>query len=146
MPNVQQKLGCTKIRESVAEELQAASRSEARVHAMRCAGEQEKSSASTQCANPPLQCSRCMLAYEDAYWTSNERYICRTRRKTLVCKTCRAQGFHPRNLTGYTCQKCEGTFGTRRFKKAMLMKFRMRPWLKRKLECTQCGAQNAKKR
>ena len=134
------------IQQGDAEELQAACWGEARVHAMRCAGEQDKNSASTQCANLPLQCSKCMIAYEDAYWTSNERYMCRTRRKTLVCKTCRAQGYHPRNLTSYTYQKCEGTFGTRIFKKAMLMKFRMRPWLKRKLECTQCCAQAEKKR
>ena len=118
-----------------------------RLECMQCVAHdsRKKSSASTQCANPPLQCSKCMLAYEDSYWTANERYVCRTRQKALVCKTCRAQGYHPRNLTGYTCQKCQDTFGTRRFKKAMLMKFRLRPWLKRKLECTKCCAQHAKK-
>ena len=66
-------------------------------------------------ARDSLLCSRCMKPYERAFWSSSERDRHQKLGTSLVCKHCRRLGFHPRDLQGYTCQRCRGTFAARRF-------------------------------
>ena len=77
-------------------------------------------SAGQRCQTDRLRCSKCEVAYEDACWTRIQRQNHRARQTKLVCKACRAQGFHPRALEAYTCQTCKSNLGTTRFKKVLL--------------------------
>ena len=93
--------------------------------------------------NDRLRCSKCKTAYEDACWTRVQRQNHRAQHTSLVCKACRAQGFHPRNLEAYACQTCRSNFGSKRFNKVMLHNYKQRPGAK--LECMQCFAHKTKK-
>ena len=86
-----------------------------------------------------LRCSRCGEGYEDAYWTSDQRYHHRRHQTKLVCKPCRTQGFHPRDVVSYTCQSCQGKFGSRKFSTYQITKFRKHNY--KTLRCIQCVAE-----
>ena len=77
------------------------------------------------CTNcrPKLRCSRCGEGYEDAYWPRYQRLHHLRLQTKLVCKPCRAQGFHAKDVVSYTCQSCKGKFGSRKFSRALLSKF-----------------------
>ena len=86
-----------------------------------------------------LRCSKCKAACEDACWTQKQRENHRRRQTKLVCKACRAQGFHPRNLEAFTCQTCKGNFGSKRFNKVLLNNYKQRHQRRRvRLQCIQC--------
>ena len=97
-----------------------------------------------RCQDRRLRCSKCEMAYEDACWTRTQRQNHRASHTKLVCKACRAQGFHPRNLEAYTCQTCNSNLGTTRFKKVMLKNYKQRPCVR--LECMQCVAREMEKK
>ena len=86
-----------------------------------------------------LRCGNCMTAYELKYWSKSERdHRSSSQRKKLVCKACRAQGFHPGDLETYTCQTCACKFGAHKFNQNLLhhLKYHQR----QKLQCMQCAA------
>ena len=89
-----------------------------------------------QCRLSKLRCSKCHVGYEDAYWTKTERMNHRSHKTKLVCKPCRAQGFHPRDIVSYTCLKCKGKFGGRKFNVFMLRNAKVRKH--NRLQCIQC--------
>ena len=91
-----------------------------------------------------LRCSKCKVACEDACWTQSQRRLHRERHTKLVCKACRAQGFHPWSLGVFTCQTCKGNFGSKRFNWRVLNRYKKRPCVK--LQCTQCVAQKSEKK
>ena len=91
-----------------------------------------------------LRCSKCKVACEDACWTQSQRRLHRERHTKLVCKACRAQGFHPRNLEAYTCQTCKGNLGTSRFNQVLLKNYKQRHYVR--LECIQCVAQKTEQK
>ena len=91
----------------------------------------------TSC-RPQLRCSRCGESYEDAYWPRKQRLQHLRLHTKLVCKPCRAQGFHARDVVSYTCQCCKGKFGSRKFSRASLVQ----SWRNncKTLKCKQCVA------
>ena len=89
-----------------------------------------------QCRQSDLRCSKCKIRYEDAYWTKTERMNHRSHKTKLVCKPCRAQGFHPRDIVSYTCLKCKGKFGGHKFNVLMLKNAKLRKH--NRLQCVQC--------
>ena len=99
--------------------------------------------ADESCQDVRLRCSKCKMAYEDACWTRIQRQNHRAQHTSLVCKACRAQGFHPRNLEAYTCQTCKSNLGTTRFNRVMLKNYKQRPGVR--LQCMQCFAHKTKK-
>ena len=75
------------------------------------------------------------------YWSKSERdNHASSQRTSLVCKTCRAEGFHPEDLETYTCQQCAGRFGAHRFGKDSLKDWKYH--LRQKLICQVCVAQS----
>ena len=91
-----------------------------------------------QC-RPVMKCSRCGEGYEDAYWTEYERMCHRRQQTKLVCKPCRSQGFHPRNVVSYTCKSCKGKFGSRKFSSYQIANFIQDNY--KVLTCMQCVAE-----
>ena len=86
-----------------------------------------------------LRCRKCNTAHELRYWSGTERQIS-TQRTKLVCKACRAQGFHPGDLETYTCETCACDFGALKFKPIHLQYFKVRRKKKfQRLLCTQCA-------
>ena len=86
-----------------------------------------------------LQCSKCKTAYELTYWSRSARQNHSSSQKTnLVCKACRAKGFHPGDLETYRCQTCAFKFGAHKFKSNQLYKFKYTQ--SQKLQCIQCAA------
>ena len=55
-----------------------------------------------------------------------------------MCKACRAQGFHPKDLETYTCQTCACRFGAHRFNRDLLHNHKHHG--RQKLQCKQCVA------
>ena len=98
----------------------------------------------TTCRTNTLRCTKCKVAYDDACWTKYQRQNHREKQVKVVCKACRAQGFHPKNLDAYTCQTCKGNFGTLRFNKVLLQNSKQRSSVR--LRCMQCIAQEAEKK
>ena len=92
------------------------------------------------CTNcrPKLRCSRCGEGYEDAYWPRAQKLQHLRLQTKLVCKPCRAQGFHARDVVSYICQSCKGKFGSRKSSRASLAK----SWRNncKTLKCKQCVA------
>ena len=68
--------------------------------------------------------------YEDEkYWSKSERDSHFAGQRTmLVCKPCRAQGFHPDDLETYKCQKCAGEFGKCKFHYKVLNIYKYNQW------------------
>ena len=86
-----------------------------------------------------LKCSKCKTEYELTYWSRSARRNHSSPKRTyLVCKACRAQGFHPHDLETYTCQTCACKFGARRFNRHQLRHFKYHQ--RQKLICMQCTA------
>ena len=85
------------------------------------------------------RCSKCHTAYNLKYWAKEDRskrLSCR--RPKLVCKACREQGFHSRDLQTYKCQMCACKFGARKFNQNQLHHFKYHQ--RHKLLCMQCDA------
>ena len=59
-----------------------------------------------------------------------------TRRTVLVCRDCRAKGYHPSDLTTYYCRRCQCDLGAHRFKAAQITNHKYHQ--KGKLGCKQC--------
>ena len=98
-----------------------------------------------RCSFPKLRCSRCEVGYEDAYWTKNERQNHRGKKKVkLVCKPCRAQGFHPRDIVAYTCQRCKSKFESLKFNQSLLRRSKRHNY--KRLQCIQCVAETRGKK
>ena len=55
-----------------------------------------------------------------------------------MCKACRAQGFHPRDLETYTCQTCACRFGAQKFDRDLLHNYKHHD--RKKLQCMRCAA------
>ena len=88
-----------------------------------------------------LRCSRCMKPYQEALWTSAERHRHKKFGASVVCKHCRRLGFHPRDLEGYTCLWCRGTFGALAFsRKRGTLYVAKQELLRGKSLCKQCQA------
>ena len=85
---------------------------------------------------PKLPCSKCKTLL---YWHRYQRKNHLGPRKTkLVCKACRAQGFHPDDLKTYKCQTCACEFGAHKINKNQLHHFKYHQ--RKKLRCMQCAA------
>ena len=86
-----------------------------------------------------LQCGKCKIAYELKYWTTDERkHHNGPRAIALVCKTCRALGFNPRDLASYTCQTCQCNLGAQKFEQRLLDNYKRHK--STKLRCKQCAS------
>ena len=108
-------------------------------HVLHNAKRQEKSRLVCQDCQTKLRCGKCKTAYELKYWSKSERdHHASSQGTTLVCKACRAQGFHPYDLETYTCQKCACRFGAHRFNRDLLKHHKHHQ--RKKLECKLCVA------
>ena len=86
-----------------------------------------------------LRCGKCKTAYELKYRSKSERdHHASSQGTTLVCKACRALGFHPCDLETYTCQTCACSYGARRFHQIELQNHKNQN--RKKLQCMQCVA------
>ena len=76
------------------------------------------------------------------YWPKVQRKNHFSSQRTkLVCKACRAQGFHPADLETYTCQTCACEFGGHNFDQDLLGDYKNRSRKRpRRLMCLQCAA------
>ena len=96
------------------------------------------------CTNcrPKLRCSKCGEGYDDSYWPKHQRKEHLRLQTRLVCKPCRSQGFHAKDIVSYTCHSCKGKFGSRKFSRASLAK----SWKNNgmTLKCIQCLAARQK--
>ena len=100
---------------------------------------QEKSRLVCLNCQTKLRCGKCKTAYELKYWSKSERdHHASSQGTTLVCKACRALGFHPCDLETYTCQTCACSYGARRFQKIQLDNHKNHN--RKKLQCMQCVA------
>jgi len=95
-----------------------------------------------------MRCSSCRTAFERGYWSLNERRNHSSSRTKLVCKACRAKGFHAHDIRTYRCQTCAGTFGSQKFKKTDLSNYKSRKVsrlvclaCKTKIRCSSCWTQ-----
>ena len=99
----------------------------------------EKSRLVCQDCQTKLRCGKCNTAYALKYWSQSERHNHSTSQRTkLICKACRAQGFHPRDLKTYACQTCAREFGASKFNQNQLHHFKYHQ--RKKLRCLQCDA------
>ena len=62
-----------------------------------------------------LRCAACQDAFDAKEWSHQERNNHRTHSAALVCKACRARGYHPQDVRTYTCNNCSGKFGGKHF-------------------------------
>ena len=90
-----------------------------------------------------LHCGKCQKAYELNYWSMSERKNYMNRESTLVCKGCRAQGFLPRDLTTYTCQRCRCDLGAGKFDNSRIQNHKYHEY--ERLECTECTTATTKR-
>ena len=71
-----------------------------------------------------VRCDRCQKVHRKKDWTRQQLYRRKVRQTQLVCHACRAEGFHPRDLKTYTCQRCSRSFGAKKFNLYMLAKYK----------------------
>ena len=76
------------------------------------------------CCIDVVRCDRCQKAYGKKDWTRQERYRNKVRKTRLICQACRAEGFHPRDLKAYTCQRCRRSLGAKKYNLYMLAKYK----------------------
>ena len=80
-----------------------------------------------------------MRPLHKAFWTPDERHRYKKFGAPVVCKHCRRLGFHPRDLEGYTCGWCKGTFGAVAFRRKRGHIYISKQELSRgKYPCKQC--------
>ena len=84
----------------------------------------------------PISCDRCKKAFDREYWTRAERNNKRFLHTILVCRACRAKGYHPQDLRTYPCHACTGYFGAKKYNRIMLKNYNRRR--RRRLECINC--------
>ena len=89
-----------------------------------------------------LRCCSCKVAYNRESWTRTERNNHKAQGTKLVCKSCRAAGFHPCNVTAFKCQTCECLLGSRKSDFKMLKRDKKQQSVQ--LRCLQCPGRRRK--
>ena len=83
-----------------------------------------------------LSCDRCKKAFDRQNWTRSEWNNKKYHKTRLVCRACRAEGYHAHDLRTYPCHACAGHFGAKKFNHNMVKNFKQRRRLG--LECMSC--------
>ena len=90
-------------------------------------------------AGKNLACAACKGKFEKEYWSVTERKNHVSAFKTpLVCKTCRAKGYSPKDLTAYTCQICANVMGGAMFDKSQLKNYNYHG--RKAVQCKECAS------
>ena len=89
-----------------------------------------------------LRCCSCKIAYHQESWTKTERNNHKAQGTKLVCKSCRAAGFRPCNVTAFKCQTCECLLGSKKFDSGLLRKHTQGKGVH--LRCLECSERKTK--
>ena len=94
--------------------------------------------------NSKLKCAACNVMYEKSYWSNTERKNhLSTQATTLVCKSCRQNGYNADDVKTYTCQVCDRQYGWKKFDSQMISHFKYNA--QPKLQCKECVSQLTEK-
>ena len=85
-----------------------------------------------------LRCAVCQKGYEHDEWSRTERanHRASAHNTALVCRSCRDEGFHAKDISKYKCHSCKRDYGCKKFDKLSVKNFKVRTYMK--LVCVQC--------